>query len=373
MAVEVIPVSTSREQKQFLHLPWSIYRGDANWVPPLRRNQRELCGFARHPFYDAARSQAFLAVRDGQAVGRILAIRNSRYDQKYNESTGFFGFFESDSPEVAAALFATMEQHHRAEGCERIVGPVNPSMNYECGLLIDGFDSPPVFMMTYNPPTYPQMFEDAGYSKAHDLYAYLGHTSQLKDNQQRWDFIAQRLQEKIGFSRRTMQRAQFGEELRGFLDVYNRALQGSWGFVPISDAEMEHMAQGMKHLIVPELTGVVEIDGQRVGVTFGMLDYNPRIRQINGKLFPFGFWKLLSNKRRITRMRLISTNVVPEYQESKGMGLTLFSTLIPQILEWGMEDVEFSWVLESNRLSRATLERCGTRLYKTYRMYEKAM
>ena len=183
-------------------------------------------------------------------------------------------------------------------------------------------------------------------------------------------FRLEKLFKKENYKMRQMERPKSDEELRGFLDVYNRALPGSWGFVPISDAEMDHMAAGMKHLIVPDLTGVVEVDGKRVGVTFGMLDYNERIKKINGKLFPFGFFRLLFNRKKMKRVRVISTNVIPEYQRSKGIGLTLFSSLIPSLYKWGIKEVEFSWVLESNRLSRATLERCGTILYKTYRMFE---
>jgi len=371
MSVEVIPVATKRDQKLFLELPWALHSQNPNWIPPLRQNQKELCGFARHPFYDNASCKAFLARRNGEVVGRILAITDNKFNEMYECEFGFFGFFESiDESDVANALFDAVKEHHRKQGHDTIRGPVNPSMNYECGLLVDGFDSPPVFMMTYNPNYYGNLIESSGFAKSQDLYAYLGPTDLLAVNEKRWRFIKEKLSKKIDFRLRSMSRRNFKEELRGFLNVYNRALVGSWGFVPITDAEMDHMAAGMKHLIVPDLTGVVEIDGERVGVAFGMLDYNPRIKKIDGKLFPFGFLKLLFNKKQIKTIRMISTNVVPEYQKSKGIGLTLFSSVIPNLYKWGIKDIEFSWVLESNRLSRATLERCGTHLYKTYRIYD---
>ncbi len=371
MPVEVSPVTTKSDQKAFLNLPWQLYQNDSHWVPPLRQNQKELCGFAKHPFYETADSTAYLAKIDGKPVGRVLAITNHTFNELYQSKFGFFGFFESvENAEVANALFDAVKKHHRQLGHDTLRGPTNPSMNYECGLLVDGFDSPPVFMMTYNPPYYQEYFESNGMVKSHDLYAYLGHVDMLKDNEERWAFINEKLSKKVNFTMRQMERPRFDEELRGFLDVYNRALPGSWGFVPISQSEMDHMAAGLRHLIVPDLTGVVEVDGKRIGVTFGMLDYNDRIKKIDGKLFPFGFFKLLFNRKKIKRVRLISTNVVPEYQKNKGIGLTLFSSLIPNIYKWGIEECEFSWVLESNRLSRATLERCGTVLYKTYRMYD---
>ncbi len=370
-SIDIIPVATRSDQKAFLNLPWAIYRDDRNWIPPLRQNQKELAGFAKHPFYNEAESKAFIAKKNGEVVGRILAITDHRFNRQNDTNFGMFGFFESiDDAQVAEGLFDAVKAFHRANDREAIRGPVNPSMNYECGLLVDGFDSPPVFMMTYNRPYYETLFEQNGFEKGHDLYAYHGHVSQLEDNEKRWQFINERLNKKVNLNIRAMRRPDFDMELRQFLEIYNRALPGSWGFVPISEAEMEHMAKGLRHLIVPEITGVAEVDGQTVGVVFGMLDYNPRIKAIDGKLFPFGFLKLLWNKRKINRIRVISANVIPEFQVNKGIGLSLFASLIPMIRDWGIEEVEFSWVLESNRLSRATLERCGTKLYKTYRMYD---
>lgn len=371
MAVQVIPVKTSRERKQFLSLPWQLYQGDRCWVPPLRANQKALCGFAKHPFYLNAQSQAYLAIESNKPVGRVLAITDRAHNEYHQDQTGFFGFFEStESDEVAAALLNQVKKYHLEQGRDTVRGPVNPSMNYECGLLIDGFDSPPVFMMTYNHAYYGRLIEQNGFVKAHDLYAYMGNRKMLEKNAKRWAFIERKLSGRMNLTLRAMERPRFDEELRGFVNVYNRALVGSWGFVPISDPEIDHMAGDLRHLIAPEMTGVVEVDGERVGVTFGMLDYNARIKQIDGRLFPFGFIRLLRNKKAIKRIRLISTNVVPEFQGNKGIGMSLFCSLIPAIQSWGIEECEFSWVLESNTLSRQTLERCGTDLYKTYRIYD---
>ena len=169
---------------------------------------------------------------------------------------------------------------------------------------------------------------------------------------------------------RPINKKRFSEEVRMFLDIYNKSLVGTWGFTPLSDREIQALANSLRFLIVPEMTSVAEVDGKPVGAVFGLLDYNPRIREIDGKLLPFGFLKLLWNKRAIKRVRLISTNVLPEYQKW-GVGLVLMSRLVPEIFQWGIEIAEFSWVLESNHLSRATLERGGAKIDKVYRMYDK--
>jgi hypothetical protein len=166
-----------------------------------------------------------------------------------------------------------------------------------------------------------------------------------------------------------MDRRNFARDVRLFLDVYNQALVGTWGFVPLSAAELEHMATSMKHLIVPEMTTIAEIDGRTVGAQFGLLDYNPRIKQIDGRLFPFGFLRLLWNKRAIKRVRLVSTNVIPEYQKW-GLGLVIASRIVPEVLAWGIQEVEFSWVLESNKLSYGTLKRGGAPISKKYRIFD---
>jgi GNAT superfamily N-acetyltransferase len=181
--------------------------------------------------------------------------------------------------------------------------------------------------------------------------------------------IAERVIEHYDVRVRSLRRSRFVEEIEGFLSVYNRSLVGTWGFVPMSRAEVQHIAQGLRHLIVPELTVAAEIDGKVVGVSFGMLDYNGRIRQIDGRLTPWGVFRLLRNKRLIKRIRLISTNVVPEFQRM-GIGLVLLNGLVPKVMEWGIQEAEFSWVLESNLLSRGSLEKGGAKITKTYRLYD---
>jgi GNAT superfamily N-acetyltransferase len=368
--VEVKPVETRREQKAFLQFAWSLYRDDPNWIPPLQQNLRELVGFRPHPFHDVADVQAWIARKDGQVCGRIATMVNHVHNRKYHEQRGFFGFFESvNDPHVAHALFDAARDWFAQRGIRDMRGPVNPSLNYEVGLLVEGFDSQPVFQMTYNPPYYAQLIESFGFQKAQDLYAFWGHIEMLSALSEKLLFIIRETNRRFNVKMRTLDRRRFKEDVRTFLDIYNASLEGSWGFTPLSDGEIEHISDGLRHLIVPELTSCAEVEGRPVGAAFGLLDYNPRIKQINGRLFPFGFIRLLTRRQQITRMRVISTNVLPEFQRW-GLGLALLAHLMPKALEWGITEAEFSWVLESNRLSYGSLKRGGAKLTKTYRVYD---
>jgi GNAT superfamily N-acetyltransferase len=368
--LDVIPVSTRRDRKLFFELPWELYRGDPNWVPPIRIVQKELLNFKRHPFWDNAENRNFLALRDGEPVGRISAVINHAHNRWYHEKRGFFGFFETiDDQAVANGLFDAAREYFAAAGIEAIRGPVNPSLNYEVGLLIDGFDDPPWFMMTYNKPYYARLIDNYGFRKAQNLYAFWGHVRMLEEVSRRLGSLSEIVVDRFKLKTRPMDIKRFDEEIATFLDIYNRSLVSTWGFVPMSPGEVKKQAAGLKYMIVPELTSFGEIDGKPVGTMFCLLDYNPRIKEIDGRLFPFGFLKLLRNRKGLKRVRLISTNVLPEYQ-SWGLGIALVARLVPDALAWGVEEAEFSWVLESNDLSFKTLKKGGAKITKQYRIYD---
>lgn len=368
--IEVKPVANRSQRKLFLGFPWIIYRGDPHWVPPLRGNQKELAGYRPHPFYERNRIQTFLAYRDGKVCGRIAAIINYGHIERFNEQRGFFGFFECiDDQAVATALLDAVRAWLAEQGIDKLRGPANPSMNYELGTLVEGFDSSPTFMMAYNPPYYVRLLETYGLKKTQDLYAYWGDIDMLPGVQAKLASVAEQIIERLEIRLRPLDRSRFLEDVETFLAIYNRSLMDTWGFVPMTPGEVRHVAKGLRWLIVPELSLAAEINGEVVGAVFGLPDYNPRIRAIDGRLFPFGFLRLLRNKQQIKRLRLISTNVVPEYQRW-GVGLALMHGLVPKALEWGMEEGEFSWVLESNLLSRGSLEKGGAKRVKTFRLYD---
>jgi hypothetical protein len=360
-------VRTRRDKKEFLNLERVVYRDDPHWVPPLWMLRRESVGFKHHPFYDNAPRKAFLVRRGDRVVGRVLAIVNRAHNEKYDEQRGFFGFYEClDDIEASNALFTHACQWLKQRG------PANPSLNYECGLLIDGFDSPPSFMITHNPPYYERLVEEFGFQKTQDLYCYQASMDLLKNIDPKLKFVIDEATKRFKVQCRQLDRKNFDADVREFLKIYNQSLERTWGYVPMSAAEVDHMAKGLKLLIVPEYTSIAEIDGRAVGAGFGLLDYNEIIRKTDGKLFPLGWLKLLTGKRKIRRLRLISTNVLPEYQKW-GLGLVTLAPLLPPAIKnhiyWG----EFSWVLESNSLSKGSIERGGATRFKTHRIYDRPL
>ncbi len=368
--LEIVSVRSRQERKLFFNFPWDHYRGDPNWVPPLRIVQKELLNYRYHPFYDDAEIQTFVALRNGQPCGRIAALLNHAHNRQYDEQRGFFGFFESvDDEEVSGRLFDAVCAWFAERNIDSLRGPVNPSLNYECGLLVDGFDEPPWFMMTYNKPYYGKLIDNYGFRNAQNLYAFWGHVDMLDAISNRLYSLSQNLLDRFELKCRTINVRRFNEEIATFLDIYNKSLVSTWGFVPMSQGEVKKQAAGMKQMIVPELTTMAEIDGKPVGTMFALLDYNPRIKEMDGRLFPFGFLKLLRKRKELTKVRLISTNVLPEYQ-SWGIGIALVSRLVPDALKWGIKEAEFSWVLESNDLSYKTLKKGGAKITKSYRIYD---
>lgn len=368
--VVVTPVRTRRDRRDFVNFAWEHYRGDPNWIPPLRTNHKQLLGYKRHPFQEIGEIQTFLARRNGKVCGRVAAILDHAFNNRFNEQRGFFGFFESiDDPSVAEALFNAVRDWHAERGVRAIRGPVNPSMNYECALLVDGFDSPPTFMMTYNKPYYAALIEGYGYRKVHDLYAYFGRRDRLPEIEERLSGIVEQAKRRSNVTIRPLNRHRFHEDVELFLELYNRALVAMWGFVPLSDGELRHLAADLRYLLVPELALVAESDGKPVGVILAIPDYNPFIKEIDGRLFPFGFLNLLRAKKRLKRVRIVSINVLPEFQRW-GVGLVLMSALTPKSIEMGIEEAEFSWVSETNDMARMGLEKGGAEIYKTYRIYD---
>jgi len=371
--IEVKAVTSRSDKQRFLSLPWSLYQGDPHWVPPLRMNQKAMVGYAKHPFYDVATAETFLAWRGAEVCGRISAIVNPNHNQRHNDQLGFFGFFESvDDASVAAALFDAAKGWLVKQGMTAMRGPVNPSMNYECGLLIEGFDCPPTFMMTYNPPYYARLLESCGLEKSQDMFSYGGNIDLIDSLDPKLKRIVYAAQERFRVKVRKLNKKNFPREVSTLLEMFNRGTVGSWGFVPLTDDEAKHLGKDLRFLLEPNLVRIAEVDDEPVGVLIGLLDYNPVIKQIDGRLFPFGFLKLLFGRKQLTHCRFMSANVLPEYQRW-GLGLILLDANKDYALARGLKSGEFSWVLESNNLSRMTLEKGGMPVTKIHRLYDCAI
>ena len=367
------PVQGKSDQRAFLNLERELYAQDPNWVTPLWSERKQLCGFGSHPFYNDAECQAFLARRNGRVVGRVLAIVNHAHNRYHNETRGFFGFFECvDDAQVSGVLFDAAAEWLRGKGMTDIRGPVAPSLNYECGLLVDGFDTPPTFLIAYNHRYYADLVTDWGFEKSQDVFCYDASIEDLDDLDPKLEFVINEATKRFNVKCRPISRNHFEQDVKSFLKIYNQSLQRTWGYVPMSDEELVHQAKQLKYLIVPKLTSIAEIDGEPVGAGFGLLDYNQVLKNMNGNLFPFGWLKLLLGKNKIDRLRLVSTNVLPEYQKW-GLGLVTLARILPDAIDFGIQTGEFSWVLESNSLSRGTIERGGARKTKTQRIYDRKL
>jgi GNAT superfamily N-acetyltransferase len=342
-------------------------------VPPILAQERTLLGWGHHPFFDNAEIVTLLAEREGRVAGRLAVLINHVHNRKYNERRGFFGFFECiDDAAVAGELFEAGQDWLRQRGMTAMRGPVNPSLNYTCGLLIDGFDCPPCFLMTYNRPYYAALLEACGFAKAQDLYAYEMDLNLLRILVDRYKPAVLAALNRPDMVIRPINSARLQQEIETYLDVYNRSFDGTWGFTPLQPGEARHIAYELRHLIVPQFTAFAEIDGRPIGAVFALLDYNQILAKLNGRLFPFGFVRLMTGRRKITTVRAMAMTMVPGYQNA-GLSVVLIDKLTGPAAEWGIQRWELSWVLESNSRSRGTLERAGMKRTKTYRIYDKML
>jgi GNAT superfamily N-acetyltransferase len=369
--IKVEAITTKADLKRFIMFSWEVYRGNPNWVAPLIIDQKKLLDQKNNPFYEHSQIQNFLAYSNGEIVGRISAIINDNHNKFHNEKTGFFGFYEShDDPDVCAALFDAAENWIRDRGMDRMRGPVNPSTNDNCGLLIDAFDQPAVVMMSYNPSYYVNLFEHAGLQKSKDLFAYYLDKSDI--NLKKIERVINIIRKKMKVTIRYLNMKQFKRDVDLVKEIYNEAWERNWGFVPMTDAEIDHMAKGLKPVVVPELAMFALVDGEPVGFSLAVPDMNQALIKINGRLFPFGLPRVLWHSRKIDMLRVIITGLRKDFRKTGIDGLFYYETYARGV-ERGFSRGEFSWILEDNLAMRHALENLGAHIYKTYRIYDKEL
>ncbi|MDA8104036.1 MAG: hypothetical protein M0Z71_01520 [Nitrospiraceae bacterium] len=363
--IEVIEVREPLDD--FIKLPFSLYAGDPLFVPQLTGEMRTHFS-AANPFFKHTSAKFFLARKDGRPAGRIISFVNRVHNEFHREKTGFFGFFESvRERDVAAALFGKAESHLRGEGMDAIRGPMNFSTNEECGFLLEGFDESPIIMMPYNPPYYNELAEACGFMKVKDLYAYIYHIRErLPEKVHRVAAIA----EKRGISVRHINMKNFRSDMMIFKKVYHSAWEKNWGFVPMTDEELEYAAGRLKQIIIPEMTLIAEEDSRPIGFMGLVPDFNFVLKYMGGKMNPVSVVKAVYYSRKIKDLRTMLLGVKKEFR-NKGVEALLFREGFEPVKKY--KRVEFSWILEDNIPVQRTIEMLGGELYKRYRIYEKKL
>lgn len=367
--ITVKKVESKKDLMTFIKFPWKIYENDKNWVPPLIFERKSFLDKKKNPFFQHADMDLFIAYKNDKPVGRIGAIINDLHNELHKDKTGFFGFFEAfNDQEVTNILLDTAKEWLKAKNMNAMRGPLNPGINDEIGLLIEGFDDAPRILMTYNPEYYISLLDNYGLQKVKDLYAFKIEQSKMS-KAEKIARVANLVKERYGFKIRSLDMKKFPEELKLFKKIYNKAWEPNWGFVPMTDAEIDAMAEELKQLVEPSLVLFGEINGETVGFALVVPDYNYIFKQMNGRLFPFNFLKLFTQKKKIDWCRIIVLGLLPEFQK-KGLDSVLYHEIMERAKNLNIYKGEASWVLEDNDMMVRGAHAMNGELYKKYRIYE---
>jgi GNAT superfamily N-acetyltransferase len=376
-SLTIRPVRTRRELKRFVKVPFRLHRDSEQWVPPLVFERMQFLDRKKNPWFEHGEAEFFLAERDGEAVGRISAHVDSRWDSYQGGNDAMFGFFETaEDPEVVRALFGAAEEWARDKGRERILGPMDFTTNDEIGILIEGFERQPMILEPWHPPYYQRLIEAEGFAKAMDVLMWELRMGQLKEGEKFDPSIHEAAEKALhdeGITIRNMRKRDMAAEVRRFMDVYNEAWGDNWGFVPITDAEVEFQAKNLKQVLDEEWTFMAEKDGEVVGAALTLPDINQVMAQLNGRLLPFGWAKFLLGKRKIDRLRVFALGVKHDYRHT-GVAAGLYlehikMAALPDKIHWG----EMGWILETNKPMNRAMEGMGGKIVKKYRLYERAL
>jgi ribosomal protein S18 acetylase RimI-like enzyme len=373
--IEVSEVTSRRERDAFIKFQWQIYANDSVWVPPLIIERKRFLDRKRHPFYRHGDAALFLARKNGEIAGRIMASDDPNYNSLHQTNVGCFGLFECmDDPDVAAALFDAAASWLRKKGRIEMMGPIDYSTNYVCGLLIDGFQFPPTILTAHNPPYYRELIENCSFTKAKDWYAWwFADPSNAATHLRR---LAMRLKTRWPVRIRPANLKSLRDESRRLREIFNQAWEKNWGFVPFTEAEIEFMTEEMKPLIVPEFAWIAEIGSEPAGFILCLPDINVVLRDLNGRLtrfgLPIGLIKLLFHKNRIQKGRLIALGVVEKYRRAGIAEMLVLRVMEETMIKRGITG-ELSMTLEDNVLVNRFIEAIGAERYKTYRIYSKSV
>lgn len=365
----VRPVGSRKDLRNFIHFPWNVYRDDSRWVPPLIIDVKEKLDVKKNPFFEHAERELFLAYRDDEIVGRVVGIVDQNHNAFHDEKIAFFGMFESlNDNDAAIALLDAVAAWGKERGMDTLRGTVNLSLNDECAFLIEGFDSRPTVMMPYNPRYYADLMEACGAAKAKDLYAFM--MSRDHETTEKVKAIVHQIRQTSAVTCRPLNKKNIDEEADKIVYVYNHAWEKNWGFVPWTEHEMSHTVKTLKQIADFDLVILAEDEGKPVGFAFALPDYNEVLAKMNGRLYPFGIFKLLLGRKKIKGMRALVFGILKDYRNT-GVSYLLYSELEKQGLRKGYEWCEMSWLLEDNEQVNRFCASIGGKLYKKYRIYEK--
>jgi len=365
-------VNTKSRLKSFIDFPHELYKDDTNYVPELFIAQRDLLTPGKHPFHEHSSVQLFLAYDNREIKGRIAAILNNNHNSYNNVADGFFGFFDCvDNDEVAGALFTAAATWLKDKGVKNITGPVNPSTNEPCGLLIEGFDKPAVAMMVYNKPYYSKLLETYGFTKNIDLLAYDIAIDEMNDRPVKLEkALTERLQ-RNNITIRHLNMKDFKNEVAKVKEVYNAAWDKNLGFVPFTDNEFNYLAKDLKMIVDKKLCLLAEHNGKIVGFALAIPDINQTLIKVKrGRLLPTGIIKLLLGMKKINNVRVLALGVIEGYKK-QGIEACFYAGIIRRAAERKMRGGEASWILEHNDLMNRGIESMNGKLYKKYRIYKK--
>ncbi|NLF65807.1 MAG: N-acetyltransferase [Chloroflexi bacterium] len=378
MAVTIQRVGNDKELKEFIRVPWKVYANDPNWVPWLYYERLEFFDKRKNAFFEHAEGDYFIARRDGEAVGAIAVFVNHRYNDFQQQNVAHFGAFEvMNDREAALALLGTAETWARERGLDSLLGPFTFSTNDETGTLIDGFGSPPVILMTYNQPYVPQFIEAAGFRKAMDLWAWIADLNKLEQEMpEKVRRVVGKVTERYDLHLRLVDLKDWDAEVARIKTIYNSAWERNWGFVPMTDAEIEHMGASLKAVLDPALVFMVEHKGEPVGFSLTLPDANQPLRRIHpgpSRLASYlAAARVYLNRYKTDTVRVLALGVVEKYR-GRGVDALMYYETVRAAHRRGYKWAEASWILETNDMMNRALQLMGGTIYKTYRVYEKPL
>ncbi len=369
--IEVREVESSAQLHNFIEYPNKLYKDDPNYVAPLTMERKEFFDKKKNPFYKFAKVKLFLAYDGKKIVGRIATCINYHHNDYHEENIGSFGFFDCpDDYQIASTLLKVAMITLKKEGVEKMRGPLNFSTNHECGFLVEGFDSPPMVMMTYNQPYLPKLAEKFGLKKVMDLLALqMSSTDPIPERMQK---ISDHLAKRSKITMRALNMSDFDNEIKIAMEVYNKAWEKNWGFVPMDEDEFMFTAKNLKEVVDPSLVLFAEHDGKPIGFVLALPNINTALKYLKGSLFPFGLLKYLWHtkiRNKVKGTRIVTFGIIPEFQK-RGVDSLMFVNIYNAGIKKGLIDAELSWILETNEMMLRSAEQMGAKVYKRYRISE---